>query len=622
MSVEALPPPTPRRLLPRRFSAIPPAYWLALAIVAYFAVSLSLSWIRALDLDTTTWDQGIYQQALWSTAHGRPFWEAADAETGGYGSFLQVHSVFLLYLLVPLYAAAPSEVTLFAVQSAVVALAAVPLYLLGRDLTGSRRWGLADGLVYLAWAPLLAANLYDFHAESFLPIEIFSFVLLWNRGRYGWGFVVAALSFLTFELAPILLFFVGVFFLLPDRQRWIAGVHSLRSALALGQLARWLRSGIRQMVRTPRVLATVTLLVACAVSYVFLLLLREQYLHEWLGFSPFPSAVRSYVVGETPAALGLAWGNLEVGFAFKVLMWLVIFALLGFVPLLAPRALVIALPWLAFTFFSSNLNYVTIGFQYGFIVAASLFVAFTYGLVPLDQWRKRVAARAVSTGTVERPRAPLRTSARRTHRQPLVTTLLIVALAGLVAVNVAASPVDPVLDNIGLGSGYTLHVPLESGYGSAEAVAALIPSGASVIASDNLFPLVANDVHAYSFLWTWDPFLTLPFNSTHLPSFVFISESRIEAVPSWINATLYTASDYGSGGWRGRRRRVPCCSSRSTTPGPWRSSVPFRRRAGCTMVPRSTRTRTRERPWSPEAPTLRSSRVVRPVSVRSGRGRR
>ena len=64
--------------------------------------------VRALELQTTTWDQGIYMQSLWSTVHGRPFYEAADFETGGFSSFLQVHSAFVLYLLVPIYAALPS----------------------------------------------------------------------------------------------------------------------------------------------------------------------------------------------------------------------------------------------------------------------------------------------------------------------------------------------------------------------------------------------------------------------------------------------------------------------------------------------------------------------------------
>jgi hypothetical protein len=66
-----------------------------------------------------------------------------------------------------------------------------------------------------------------------------------------------------------------------------------------------------------------------------------------------------------------------------------------------------------------------------------------------------------------------------------------------------------------------------------------------VLASDNLFPLVANDVNAYSFFWAQDPGLLLPFTAVNLPSFVFISQSSTSAIPSWLSVTLYNVSDYG-----------------------------------------------------------------------------
>jgi uncharacterized membrane protein len=543
--MDSPPPPPQGRFTFRRLAGLSPAYWLALAIVVYFAVSLTLSWVRALDLDTTTWDQGIYQQALWSTAHGRPFWEAADFETGGYGSLLQVHTVFLLYLLVPLYAAAPSEVTLFVVQSTVVALAAVPLYLLGRDVTGSGRWGLVAGVVYLAWAPVLAANLYDFHAEAFLPIELFSVVLLWSRARYGWGFAVGAVTFATIELAPVLLLFVGIFFLLPDRDQWRAGWTRMRSALSAGAFGGHPASELRRFLRRRRVLASLGLIVACASSYVFLVLLREQYLSSWFGISPFPPALNGYVIGASPSQLGLAWGNVYQGFALKVSYWLVLFALLGFVPFLAPRALVLAVPWVVFSFFSANLNFAIFGFQYGFIEAASLLVAFTYGLVPIQRW---LACRtALATPGPSRVGAyPAKNlSVPRRWRGSAALALVVACLVVLVAVNVAASPADPLLDNSGLGSGYRISAPNSAGYEEAAQVAGLITPGATVLASDNLFPLVANDVNAYSFSWTSEQPLRLPFSSSNLPEFVLIAQSSLRAVPAWVNASVSNASDYG-----------------------------------------------------------------------------
>ncbi|MGI0155610.1 MAG: DUF2079 domain-containing protein, partial [Thermoplasmata archaeon] len=461
-----------------RVAGIAPVYWLALAVALYFAVSVVLSWVRALDLTTTTWDLGIYQQALWSTAHGRPFWEAADAETGGYGSFLQVHSAFVLYLLVPLYAAVPSAVTLFVVQSAAVALAALPLFALGRDQTGSSRWGLAAAVVYLAWTPVLAANLYDFHVEAFLPLELFSFVLLWSRGRYLAGAAVAALACATIELAPVLLFFAGLFFLLPGRAEWRAALARRGPAGGVRSLGRFLPAELRRALHDRRVVATLALLAGTVGAYLFLLLLREQLLSAWFGFPAFPSTSHGYVVGATAPTLGLAGGNLFVGLSTKLVAWLILLALLGFIPLLAPRALLLAAPWFVFTLFSANLDYVTIGFQYGFIVAASLLVAFTYGLVPIDRWlRQHRPARSPGVGLPAGHGGN-----RRRWLPPAVRsyppTLVALGLIALVAVNVAVSPANPLVDRLGEGAAYQITIPPAPGFADAEAVAGLVPAGA------------------------------------------------------------------------------------------------------------------------------------------------
>ncbi len=358
------------------FRRISPATWVLLGIVVYFAVSFALSWLRAIELQTTTWDQGIYQQALWSAAHGRNFYETADLETGGYHSLLQVHTVFLFYLLAPLYAALPYEATLFAVQSLVVAVAALPLYLLARDITHSSRLGLISAVTYLAWTPTLSSNLYDFHAEAFLPLELIVVVLLWERERYWAGAAVVGVSFATLELAPVLLFFVGVFFLLPSRVTW------LRWRSQAGDRFPWTAwvNEVRPALRSPRIQASLALAAASLAVYFLLVFVRLDVLNPTLGISPLPSAASGYVIGNTPASLGLSFANIPLGFYSKITYWVVIVALLGFVPFLAPRALILSLPWFGFTMLSSNLNYVQLGFQYGFIAAAPMLVAFVYGL--------------------------------------------------------------------------------------------------------------------------------------------------------------------------------------------------------------------------------------------------
>lgn len=507
--------------------------WLLVAIAAFFVVSFALSWLRAVEFQTTTWDEGLYQQALWSTLHGRAFYETADVETGGYGSLLQVHSVFLFYLLAPLYGLFPSQVTLFAVQSAVVALAALPLFALARGLTQSSRGGLVAAVVYLAWTPTLTSTLYDFHPEAFLPLELFALALCWQQARYRLGFLVATAAFATLEIAPVLTAFLAVFALLSLPVSLGAAGDSAGSGRFSARAQEYLESWIRSAGGR----ASLALLGVSVVAYGLLVYVRVDLLTALLGTSPLPQAVTGYVIGATPSALGLAIANLPVGFGMKLTYWLLILALLGFVPLLAPRALVLSVPWFAFTLLSSNLNYVTLGFQYGFIAASSLLVAFAYGLPEARRlaarWWDRPAPTSAPRGSAVGARARRRRA------------VLVVGLAALLAVNLALTPLDPWMQNAGLGSAYRLSYDPAPDGGAIEQLAGLVPSGATVVASDDLFPLVANDVNAYSFLWTSDPTLALPFDPMHLPTYVLLAEDRLPAVPAWLESELYDPTAFG-----------------------------------------------------------------------------
>lgn len=517
----------------RRLS-LRPRTWLLIAMASYFVVSFALSWLRAVEFQTTTWDQGLYQQAIWTTAHGRTFYEAADVETGGYGSLLDVHTVFLLFLVVPMYAMLPYQTTLFAVQSAVVALAAVPIYWLTKDLSRSSGWGLVGGLAYLAWAPTLSSTLYDFHPEAFLPVELFTLALLWERGQYRWGFLVAAVAFSTLELAPVLTFFVGVFGLLS-----VEGTAGPTGGFLARGWWRRLRTRLVPWVRQSRFQASVALMAASVIAYALLFYLRVDYLTSTLGTYPLPMSASGYVIGVTPAGLQLSVAYLGIGLSQKLAYWLVATALLAFVPLFAPRALVLSLPWFSFTMLSSDLNYTTMGFQYGFIAASSLLVAFAYGLPRARRWAVAVRDR----WSRARPGPTSGSSRARAVRVRRVAG--IVALVAFLSVNLAITPLNPAMDNHGMGSAYRLSYTPSAGDAGVVTLASFVPARATVVASDDLFPLVANDPNAYSFLWANDPALALPFNATHLPAFVLISQRNEAAVPSWISATVNDSSDYG-----------------------------------------------------------------------------
>lgn len=514
------------RSSPRRHLLI-----LGLLCALYFVVSFVLSYLRLIEFTATNWDLGIFQQSLWTTTHGYVFFEVGDWETWTTVSFLQIHPAFILYLLVPVYAAAPSPLTLLAVQSGAVAAAAIPLYLVGRAVLGDSRRSLVIAGLYLAYAPVLTSNLYDFHLESFLPFELFLLFFLWWQGRFVWGSVVALATYVTLEVTPFLVAALALYFLLrpvepqgAQSRAWLRRF-AVQARLRLTSTAgRW----------------SLGLLVASGVAYLVLRTVEWWVLPALLGVAPQPPAGTSPIVGPaSTSGLGLTWA-LTAHLTVKLGFWGLLLGLLAFLPLFSPRALILALPWFGFTLQSDHLAWVQLGYQYGFLAAIPLVLAAVLGLRRFEATvlprLKGWMARRPRLGPMARPRSA---------RPRIVLTVAVLAV--LVLANVYLTPVNPRMQNLNSAlSGYRLSYTVHPGYSSVAQAAALIPPNALVLASDNLFPFVANDAQAYSLLWIPQQPNYLPFDAAHLPKFVFLSSKEQFAEPSWLfiatsNRTLYGA---------------------------------------------------------------------------------
>jgi len=137
-------------------------------------------------LATASFDLGIFDNVAFNIMEGNGPRATVKFGPKG-GSIFTVHSTFIMHLLAPFYWLSPRAETLLVIQSALVGLAAVPLY--GFAATKLPRWSAAFvSVAYLLYAPLHGLNLYDFHC---LPLCIFFlFSLFWalatNRTVLVW----------------------------------------------------------------------------------------------------------------------------------------------------------------------------------------------------------------------------------------------------------------------------------------------------------------------------------------------------------------------------------------------------------------------------------------------------
>ncbi|WP_147449430.1 DUF2079 domain-containing protein [Actinomadura pelletieri] len=139
----------------------------------------TLSVHRHRRMESTGYDLGIFEQGVRGYAHFR----APVAELKGPGfNLLGDHFHPVIAVIGPLYRLFPSPVTLLVVQSALLALSAVPVTRLWADRHGVRA-GTCVGLGYgLAWG-LQRAAVFDFHEIAFAVPLVARCVVLLAEGR-------------------------------------------------------------------------------------------------------------------------------------------------------------------------------------------------------------------------------------------------------------------------------------------------------------------------------------------------------------------------------------------------------------------------------------------------------
>jgi len=147
---------------------------LLISILTYTAVLSYISILKHNLFLTTAWDLGIYEQSIWSTANaGKFFWYTVELPINPNGCFFGIHFSPVLFLVIPVYKIFQSTASLLVFQSFIIALGAVPLYLIGLKETENPKYALLFSFLYLICPPLLGVNLFDFHTQAFLPLFFF-----------------------------------------------------------------------------------------------------------------------------------------------------------------------------------------------------------------------------------------------------------------------------------------------------------------------------------------------------------------------------------------------------------------------------------------------------------------
>ena len=336
-------------------------HWTELAvgalIVAYLAFFGPLTVLQHNAFQTTAFDLGNVDQAVWNTRHGRPF---AMTNIEGLTNRLGTHVEPILLPISLLYFLWSDPRTLLLLQTAILALGAWPVYLLARralagregiPLRGSRRALPAlFAAVYLLFPALESANVFDFHALALAPTFFLLAFYFLETEHWGWYTLFALLTMSCKEDMPLLVAMLGLYALFVRRQR-LVGLATLAAAALWFLLAvGWVMPRFDTRGVSP---------------------LANRY--AYLGDGPPEMLVtlltQPRLVVEQLAAAG----------ALPYLRDLL--TPVAFFSLLAPQVLLLGLPSLAVNLLSSDgFMHQLEGFHYGVMLAPVVVVSAAYGM--------------------------------------------------------------------------------------------------------------------------------------------------------------------------------------------------------------------------------------------------
>ena len=373
---------------------------------AYAAVFSYLSLVKLRYYLYTDFDLAIFVQATNSILHG----SFASSIAGL--NLLGAHSALSLLLVAPFFALVRSPATLLVAQSVALALGAIPIHRLARRRLGSGVAAACFAALYLLHPALGYLNLFEFHSESLaVPALLFAFDYV-DQGRLLPSGIAAAVALTGREDAALVVAALGLWALVTRRPRALGAAALL---IALAAVSLFLTFGVLQPTYGTG-----------EVEYIALY-------REWGRSIP---EVMTNVAHQPLRALEwmIATPGLAEETALKHQFYPRMLLPLGFLPLLSPWTLAIAVPVVAEHFLTSHINQYMIIYQYTAFVTPILAVAGVLGLANLVK---------LVTGVRPGQAAPV---GRMRVAGGLKRVLPLVALAASVAANLLYGPITGFLE--------------------------------------------------------------------------------------------------------------------------------------------------------------------------------
>jgi uncharacterized membrane protein len=453
------------------------------AIVIYGVIFSYFTLLKHNAFNSYAWDLGIFAQAFHTTLYdGRLFYYTPELWFNPSGCFFAVHFSPILFLLMPIYAVRPTAETLLVAQSFLLALAAIPLYMLSTALLKSKKAGFVFVLAYLLYSPLHGANWFDFHPQAFIPILLFSTYYFMARESWKLHLVTALLTLTIQEHLVYIVSLIALYNLLlrSDLKKMASSIRNLRKTAS-------------SLMHLNRISASVIVLVMCIGWYYITRIIKGVYpitpdfLDTYravdtlrvLDFTGNIALLPIHVIMNPQNALSA----LTYDFPIKFLYTVILFGPLLFLSFRS-RSVLISLVVLIPMLLTNYRAYYTIGAQYPLYLIPLVFISAIEGLSAI-----RSRQPSIHTPSI----API----RDVELNGLLKNIIIISMIFVVS----TSPLSPFAYTFSESGLFwyppPVHLQQKSFVEPLHQLVSMVPSNASILTQNNIFPHFASRINAY-----------------------------------------------------------------------------------------------------------------------------
>jgi len=316
---------------------------LGILICIYIAYFTTASFLRYDNFYTGRFDLGNMDQTVWNTINGRIFQTSNDS--GVIISRLSAHADFILILISPFYLLWSNPKTLLLIQTVVLALGTIFVFLIAKEILKNKNFALIFGFLFLMNPPMQYTNLYDFHAVTLATTLLLASFYFLIKQKYFLLTIFLILSGITKEQVWVITSVFG-FPLLFQKIKKVKFLGIGIIVFSLGLFYYLVSIAIPQSLRGQH----------------FALAFYSDF-----GNSPAQIIKNVLLSPQKTIAIFLEASRLEY---IKQL-----FMPLGFISIFSPALLIFAVPDLLLSLLSSNLQFHQIYYQYSATITPFIFIS-------------------------------------------------------------------------------------------------------------------------------------------------------------------------------------------------------------------------------------------------------